>query len=158
MFYCTLQVHEAQIDRTLQIDEFLSFLDPMVIDSLEKGHQPYQPSKAADLKKRCLPFSNTEMEKSSAFNFTPYNVLSERSPSKDFKKSQMSSSEASNPVDVWTLKGRSKETSESSTNGKGLASLERRSAVGELINEDKAFAEPRDIADVAMRELQQWKN
>ena len=104
------------------IDDFLSFLDQEVINSLEKGHAPYQPSKASDMKKRCLALSNSHMEeKSSAFNFTPYNVLSEKSPSKEMKKKDVSSSETSNSVDpVWTLKGRSKETNESFDNNKGL--------------------------------------
>ena len=140
------------------IDEFLSFLDQEVINSLEKGHAPYQPSKASGMKKRCLALSNSNMEeKSSTFNFTPYNILSEKSPSKEMKKRDVSSSETSNPVDpVWTLKGRSKEANESSENGKGLGSPDTSSAVSELLAEGST--ETRDISDIAMKELQQWKD
>jgi len=134
-------------EQAVQMDPFLSFLDPIVINALEQGQSPYQSSKAAELRQRCAAasaaLSNSATQKS-AFNFSPYNVMPERG-SQLLKKSAMSSSDNSNSttVEVWTLQGRS-------IDGKSEP-VPKRSMIEELKSD-----EAKDIADITMRELQQW--
>ena len=73
------QVRTRQTSKPVEIDEFLSFLDPLVIDSLRNGSGvPYQPSKAAALKRKCLAASEltiSGVSDKTPFNFAPYNIL-----------------------------------------------------------------------------------
>ena len=80
--YCDFpyfQVRTQQTSKPVEIDEFLSFLDPLVIDSLRNGSGvPYQPSKAAALKRKCLAASEltiSGVSDKTPFNFAPYNIL-----------------------------------------------------------------------------------
>ena len=80
--YCDFpyfQVRTRQTSKPVEIDEFLSFLDPLVIDSLRNGSGvPYQPSKAAALKRKCLAASEltiSGVSDKTPFNFAPYNIL-----------------------------------------------------------------------------------
>jgi len=121
-------------------DDFLSFLDPLIIDSLTNGGASaddmlYQPAKARSLREKCAAACPSavlgqELQVKSPLRFTPYNILEDTKRSskeggggggvKSFSSGGRSTSSAAAAAaatnaeataEVWTLEGRLKSQS-----------------------------------------------